>query len=182
MMTEKIGRLLAGACLLAAFGVSSAFGQFNPSGTTNVSVTVGAEAAIQVDSTGTPLTTTGGIFADFVGSTNFSYKVRTSRTSGSGAITVQITTDFSPTGGPSVQNAANGDTLKFGCTLNGVGTACSGLPTISFTAATTVAQFGANARSSKNGDAGALAWTLTNDPAYEAGSYTATATFTISAT
>jgi hypothetical protein len=45
-----------------------------------------------------------------------------------------------------------------------------------------VATFGANTHSAGAGTTGnSVAWTLLNDPAYPTGSYTAVATFTISA-
>ena len=160
----------------------AAFGQWAATGTTNVTVTVAAEAAISVNGA-SPLTSAGTLFADYAGETSFSYKVRTSATGGSGAITAQVTTDFSPTGGPSVATPPTaGDTLSYGCSLSGVGTACAGSVTASTTAATTVATFGTNARSTKAGDSGTLNWVLTNDPQYQTGDYQATVTFTISAT
>jgi hypothetical protein len=60
----------------------------------------------------------------------------------------------------------------------------SGIPTatpITTTSETNMATFGANAHSTKTGDNGTVSWTLTNDPLYETGSYTATVTFTINA-
>ena len=159
----------------------AAFGQFAASGTTNVKVTVAAEAAISVNSA-TPLTSVGTLFANYTGSTSFSYKVRTKATGGSGAITAQVTTDFSPVGGPSVATPPTaGDTLSYGCSVSGVGTACSGSVTASTTAATSVATFGTNARSTKAGDSGTLSWVLVNDPQYQTGDYQATVTLSISA-
>jgi hypothetical protein len=48
-------------------------------------------------------------------------------------------------------------------------------------AETNVATFGSNARSAQAGDGGSVTWTLTNDPQYRVNNYSATATFTISA-
>jgi hypothetical protein len=45
-----------------------------------------------------------------------------------------------------------------------------------------VATFGAGASSANAGTAASTAWSLTNDPLYHTGSYSATATYTISAT
>jgi hypothetical protein len=45
-----------------------------------------------------------------------------------------------------------------------------------------VATFQKDAHSTKTGDAGSVNWTLTNDPLYKTGTFSATATFTISAT
>jgi hypothetical protein len=103
---------------------------------------------------------------------------------GVGSVTLQITTDFSPAGGPSVAAPPDpADTLGYTCTVAAPGNPCGGSQTASTTAATGVATFGANARSVAAGTGGnSVAWTLTNDPQYETGSYSAVATFTISAT
>ncbi|MCC7497220.1 MAG: hypothetical protein IT160_06560 [Bryobacterales bacterium] len=159
----------------------AAFGQWAATGTTNISVTVGPEAAISVNSA-TPLTTGTTLFDDYTGTTAFSYKVRTTKAGGSGSVTAQVLTDFSPGNGPSVQTPPTaGDTLSYGCTVAGPGTACSGSITAQYQTDTNVATFGANAHSSKAGDSGSLAWVLTNDPKYETGSYQAVVRFSISA-
>jgi len=174
---------LTAVLLLAA---SAAFAQSTPFGAneaTTLSVTVGAEASISV-LTSTPLTTPSTIFADYTGTTSFLYKVRTGGTVSGTGITLQITTDFGPAGGPSVATSgATGDTLKYSCTATATSaTACAGSQTSSTTAATSVATFGTNVHSKLAGDSGSVIWDLVNDPAYAVGSYTATATFTISAT
>jgi len=74
-----------------------------------------------------------------------------------------------------------GDTLAYTCTVAAPGTACVGSVTSSTAAATSVATFGANAHSAKVGNSGSVDWTLTDDPLYETGSYSATVTLTISA-
>ncbi|MBZ5542242.1 MAG: hypothetical protein LAO07_01005 [Acidobacteriia bacterium] len=163
--------------LMASF----AYGQSSTTGTTSLTVNVAAAAALQVNTATTSLTQ-GGIFSDFTGTTSLTYWVRTTPSSGSGTIVLQVTSDFSPTGGPSVASPPAGDSLTYTCTLGGVGTACSGSQTALTTGTTNVATFGANARSAKAGDSASVSWTLTNDPQYPTGSYSATATFTISAT
>lgn len=179
-MKKTLSSLFLMAVLLVVS--PAAFGQFAATGTTNVTVTVAAEAAISVNSA-TPLASAGTLFADYTGLTLFSYKVRTTASGGSGSITAQVTSDFSPNGGPSVATSgATGNTLTYGCSLSGVGTACAGSVTASTTASTDVANFGANARSAKAGDSGTLNWVLVNDPQYPTGDYQATVTFTISAT
>jgi len=172
--------------LAMAFGVlavTNLYAQFGPTGTTSVQVTVANEAAIQIDTATTNLTT-AGIFNDFTGSTNFTYKIRTSKVGGTGSVTLQVTSDFSPAGGPSVATPPSaGDTLAYACTAAAPATACSGSQTASTSAATPVATFGANAHSLKAGTGGnAVDWVLTNDPLYETGSYASTVTFTISST
>jgi len=169
--------------LLAVLSGVPARAQFAGNGSTTVSVTVGPEAAIQVDTTSTALSTTGTVFNDYTGTTNFTYKIRTGASSGTGTITLQVTADFSPSGGPSVASPPTaGDTLAYTCTVSSPGTGCSGSQTSSTTTSTPVATFGANARSAKAGNSGSVSWTLTNDPRYQTGSYSATVTVTVSAT
>ena len=176
---------LAAVALIA--GQAYAFGQFAGNGTTTLSVAVAAESAISITSATTNLTeaTGSGIFgARFTGTTNFSYKVRTTTTGGSGSITVKITADFAA-GGPSVATPPTGDAMTYSCTAAASATACTGPITASTTTATTVATFATNAHSTAgtgSSDAGTLIWTLPNDPVYKTGTYTATATLTISAT
>ncbi len=157
--------------------------QFASTGTTTVSVTVGSEAAIQINTATTTLTTAATTFADYTGTTNLTYKIRTTQGSGTGTITLRVTTDFSPAGGPSVASPPTaGDLLQYTCTVASPGTACAGSQTASTSSDTSVGTFGADARSTAAGNSGSVAWTLTNDPVYKTGTYTATVTFTISAT
>lgn len=168
------------ALALSLLGSTSMFAAFGSTGTTTVSVTVAAEAAIQVDTATTSLTNTG-TFTDYTGTTNLTYKIRTGKTTGSGAITLKVTSDFSPTGGPSVATPPTaGDILGYTCTVASPGTACSGSQTSSTSSSTSVATFGADARSAKAGNSSSVGWTLTNDPTYQIGSYSSTVTFTIS--
>ena len=157
--------------------------QFAATGTTTVSVTIGSEAAIQINTATTTLTTASTTFAPYTGTTNLTYKIRTTQGSGTGAITLRVTSDFSPTGGPSVASPPTaGDLLQYTCTVASPGTACSGAQTASTGSDTSVGTFGADSRSAAAGNSGSVAWTLTNDPVYKTGTYTATVTFTISAT
>src|SRR5207245_9521251 len=108
--------------------------------------------------------------------------MRTNKVGGSGTITLQVTSDFSPANGPSVGTPPTaGDTLAYTCTVAAPGTPCAGSVTSSTASATSVATFGANAHSASIGNSASVAWTLSDDPLYETGSYSATATFTISA-
>ena len=154
--------------------------------TTSLNLTVGPEALITVTTGTTSLTNSGGNFSmPFTGTTNYSFKIRTSKTSGSGNISVQITTDFTAaTNGPSVHTPpTTGDALTYTCsaTSPSLGTPCSTAQTASTTAATTIVTFGTAANSANAGNTGSVAWSLTDDPVYPAGSYTAVATFTIAA-
>ncbi|HEU0119538.1 MAG TPA: hypothetical protein VFQ91_03360 [Bryobacteraceae bacterium] len=166
--------------LAAALPISA---QFASSGTTTMSVTVQPEAAIRIDTAVTTLTSTGTAFSNYTGTTAFTYKIRTLASGGSGAIQLQVTADFSPANGPSVASPPTaGDQLTYVCTVSAPGTGCTGTQVASTTVATSVSTFGANASSTSNGNSGSVSWTLTNDPAYRTGSYTATTTLTISAT
>lgn len=131
----------------------------------------------------TSMATTGTNFSvPYTGTTNLTYQIRTTKTGGTGNVSLKITADFAGTGGPSVTTPpTTGDALTYTCTVSSPGTACSG-QTASTAASTPVATFGAGANSTKAGNTASVAWSLTDDPVYATGTYTATATFTISAT
>jgi hypothetical protein len=144
-----------------------------------VSVNVTNEAALKIVDSNTPLTSVGTNFSNYTGTTNYLYYVRTTTGSGSGTIVLQITTDFAPVGGPSVGTPPSaGDALTYVPSISSPGTAAS-VQTAATASTTPVASFGAGAHSTKAGNAASLAWTLTNDPVYGTGSYTATVTLTI---
>jgi len=172
--------------------VSLAHGQLgNSNGTTTITVTVGAEAALNVNTSSTSLTSSGTNFTNYTGSTSLTYWVRTTLSGGSGSITLKVTTDFACTGtgcinsGPSVGNPPSpNDKLSYTCSLSGAGSACNGTVNSSTGSSTNVATFGANAHTAASypaGDTGTTSWTLTNDPKYQTGSYSAIVTYTISA-
>jgi hypothetical protein len=171
--------------IVALWSTSNLFAQaFGTTAAMSVSITVGAEAAIQVSTSSTSLTASGTIFNNYTGTTSFSYKIRTTKTGGSGTVTLQVTSDFSPAGGPSVASPPTaGDSLSYACAVAAPGTGCSGTQTASTTAATSVVTFGADAHSVAAGTSGnSVSWTLANDPVYKTGSYNSTVTFTISST
>ena len=169
-------------CLILATPLLStgvAWSQFAATGTTTLSVTIASAAAIQINTATTTLTTSGTTFGSaYTGTTSFTYKLRTTQSTGTGAITLQVTADFSPANGPSV---AGGDPLTYTCTVAS-GTGCAGSISASASAATSVATFGADIHSAAAGDAGSTAWSLSNLPHYKTGTYSATVTYTISAT
>jgi len=180
-MSRSVKTLVLACVLLALAGTAQA--QFATTGTGSVAVTVAPEASIHIDTASVTLTSSGSNFGDYAGNTNFTYKVRTGATAGTAGITLQVTSDFSGTGGPSVANSSTtGDTLTYTCAVSAPAAACSTTQTSSTTAATSVASFGANVRSAKAGNTGSVSWTLVNDPAYAVGTYTAVVTYTISAT
>src|SRR5438045_3418735 len=112
------------ALLIGFLTSSRVFAAFGTTGTTTVSVTVANEASIQIDTATTSLTTSGTIFNDFSGTTNLTYKLRTTQSTGTGSVTLQVTGDFSPSGGPSVATPpSSGDVLSYVCTVASPGTA-----------------------------------------------------------
>jgi hypothetical protein len=165
-------------------GASLSLAQMSTTATTTLSVIVGAEAALTIGNS-TTLGSTGTTFSNYTGTTGLTYYIRTIN---SGTLTLQVSSDFSPTGGPSVTTPPSvGDKLTYNCALNAPGkngsvTGCTSNIQAQTAAATNVASFGADARSLSTGNTGNVSWTLTNDPAYKAGTYNATVTFTISAT
>jgi hypothetical protein len=95
---------------------------------------------------------------------------------------LKVTTDFSPVGGPSVGSPPTaGDTLTYTCTVASPGTACTGTQTAATSSQTNLATFGTDVHTSTGGSTASVAWILTNDPIYKTGTYSATVTFTISA-
>jgi hypothetical protein len=182
---EKI-KMKKSLFLAAAVILMSPLGHAQGLGTTTVtnqvSVTVASEAALTIGASATTLLSSGSNFSDYTGATPFNYFIRTTNVGGTGFIKLQVTTDFAPTGGPSVGSAPTPtDTLSYMCTVSGPGTPCSGSLTSSISAQTSVATFGANAHSTKAGNSASVNWTLSNDPLYVTGSYTAVVTYTISA-
>jgi hypothetical protein len=168
------------AVLLFSLAVCSVKAQ--TTGTTNLSLTVTAEATLTINTSTTTLTSSSG-FNPFTGTTNFTYVLRTSVGTGSGNIQLQITSDFSPTGGPSVASPiVPADKLTYTCSGSSPATPCSSAITATTVSQTSVATFGADAHSASAGSTGSVTWSLVNDPAYKAGTFTGVATFTISAT
>ena len=175
--------LLLASAVAALLQPSARAQSFGPSGTTTLSVAVGPEASISISTATSALATTGNMFNNaFTGATTFTYKIRSSKTGGTGSIGVEVTSDFSPGAGPSVANPPSaGDALSYTCAVSNPATACTGSQTASTTAVTPVATFGADAHSAQSGNTGSVNWSLTDDPKYGTGTYTATVTFTISA-
>src|SRR5207253_1162761 len=117
---------------------SAAFGE-----TSALSVTVGAEASFSaIDATPT-LSHSGTNFASFTGTTNFTYKLRTTLSGGTGSITVAVAA-FSGTGAPLLAD------LSFACTdAVSLGTPCGS--TVATTSAQNVIEFGADKHSADLG-------------------------------
>jgi len=136
------------------------------------------------------LAKTGTAFNNFTGTLSISYRERTTQSTGGGTITVKATADFTPANGPSIHTPPTaGDALTYTCSAATLGTNCSGTQTVSTTTSTNVVTFsasectgGGGSCSSTNPNTMTVSFTLTDDPKYKTGSYSATLTFTISAT
>jgi len=169
--------VLATMILLAA---SLSFAQtWGPTGQSTVQVSIGPEASISITNgtTTVNLTEGSGAFANFTGETDFSYKVRTTKSGGSGQITVLFSGPLSDgTDSISLTN------LSYTCAGGSPATPCTGSVTASSSTPTNVDTFSADAHSANAGTAGSVSWTLANLPQYETGNtYRAVATFSISA-
>lgn len=176
-MTKRFNLILLAVALLAFTGM--AFAQ-----STTLNVSVGPEAALTVNTGSTTLANTGTNFGtDYTGSTSLTYKIRTTKTTGTGTLSLKVSGDFAPAGGPSVATPpSSGDALSYTSTVSAPGTAATGSTNATTSTSTNIGTFGAGANSAKAGNSASVSWTLTNDPAYSVGSYSATVTFTISAT
>jgi hypothetical protein len=125
----------------------------------------------------------------FTGAMTLSYRVRTSQSRGQGTITVKATADFTPAGGPSIGNPPSPlDLFVYACSGATLGTSCSGIQVVSTTSATNVVSIGASACtgggapcSTANPNTANVTFILPDDPKYKTGSYSATLTWTISA-
>ena len=162
------------AWLVTLIGIQMLWGQRSrQTGTTTLSITVGAEASILVTNSTTTLT--GTVSANQTGTTNLLYK--TGGGSGTGAVTVQVTREL-PSGGIDTPTAS-ADTLAYVCNVVASSLRCWGAQTASTTVATPVASFGAETKPGRT-NATSLAWMLSNDES-STSDYRAIATFTISA-
>ncbi len=134
---------------------------------------------------------TGTTFSAFAGAVTLDYRARTTASTGSGTITVKATTDFTcSSGGPCIGTPpSTGDALTYTCSGATLGTVCSGTQTVSTKTATTVITIPAGVCTGAGSPCGnaatnsvSISFKLTDDPKYKTGSYSATLTWTISAT
>ena len=130
------------------------------------------------------LTNAGTTFVAYTGNLAISYRARTTASTGSGSLSVKATADFSPAGGPSVSSG----NLTYTCSSATLGTACSSGQTTSTTSQTNVVTLGAGVCTGGGGSCSSTdpntvqtSFTLTNNPGFKTGSYSATLTFTASA-
>jgi len=141
-------------------------------GTSVLSIAVGPEASF-TSNTATATLAGDTKFNAKTAVSNFSYKIRTSQSSGTGSITMMVTAFGAD--GPALSD------LTYGCTVVSPATGCSSGTAVSTSVGTSVANFVSDAHSSDGGDSGSVNWTLVDRTAVKTGTYTSTATFTISA-
>lgn len=142
------------------------------SATSTLAVTVGPEASISV--TVSPTLSKGTTeFESYTGNTTFTYKVRTTESTGSGAVTALVTTEFAA--GSAITTAD----LSHVVSGSGAGTMNTSTTTASASNATNIITFAAGAHSGDSGDSATIAWTLVDRPAYKTGSYSTVVTLTI---
>lgn len=129
------------------------------------------------------LTNTGALFTPYTGSLTVSYRMR-STAAGTGNITVQAGSDFTPAGGPSIA----GGVLSYTCGGASLGAGCSGSSTVSTTGQTGVVTVsgasctgGGGACSSVDPNTVQVNFSLQNSSNYTSGTFSASLTFNISA-
>ncbi len=132
---------------------------------------------------GVSLTRSGTAFSPFTGVLPVSFRVRTTA-GGGGTISLQVTSDFVPGGGPSVRNGA----LTYVCSGAQLGTPCSGVQTANIGTQTPVLTLppsactgGGGACSVSDPDLVEIQLTLEDDPTFQTGTYSAQVTLIISA-
>ncbi|PYU69094.1 MAG: hypothetical protein DMG52_29795 [Acidobacteria bacterium] len=138
------------------------------------------------------LSKAGTVFGSYTGTVTVQYRVRTTTAIGTGSITVKATTDFvCASGGPCVATPPTaGDALTYTCTGATLGSNCTGTQTVSTVVGTNVVTAipagsctgGGSPCTTADPNTVNLNFTLTDDPKYRTGSYSATLTFTISTT
>jgi hypothetical protein len=159
-------------------------------GTQPLSLTLQAAGLLYGFPNSVTLSKTGTVFDSYTGTLTMQYRARTS-SSGSGTITVKATTDFPcASGGPCIATPPTaGDALGYTCSGATLGANCSGTQTVSTTASTNVVTIPAAACTGAGSPCNnaspntvSVGFTLTDDPKYKTGNYSATLTWTISAT
>ncbi|MBI4889598.1 MAG: hypothetical protein HY821_03165 [Acidobacteria bacterium] len=143
-------------------------------------VVVGPEASISVGSSLYTFSLTGTVFNNYTLNLPFTFKVRTTKSGGSGSLTATFAADFSAADGGTGPSISGGDlTYSSSTALAGVTTQSN--KTAGVSTAFNVFTFGANLHSANSGTSGSIDWTLANKPTFETDTYTATVVLTISA-
>src|ERR1700733_13023917 len=138
------------------------------------------------------LSKAGSLFNQFTGTVTIQYRARTTVSTGTGSITVKASTDFvCASGGPCIATPPTaGDALTYTGSAATVGSNCSGTQTVSTGTATNVVTAipagtcsgGGSPCTTADPNTVVVNFSLTDDPKYKTGTYSATLTFTISAT
>jgi len=152
-------------------------------GTQTLTLNLGAASALYGFPNTVSLINTGSAFNSYTGSLTVRDRARTS-SSGTGSITLRATSDFPcASGGPCILTPPSaGDALTYTCTGATLGSNCSGTQTVSTGGSTNVVTNIPASATSPSDNTVSLSFSLTNDPKYKTGNYSATLTFTISAT
>jgi len=178
-------RLPAWLRQMMILAVSSIFATVNSSGDVqSISQTLAASVAsfgkLSVPATTTLRSASTRFDANLSGTLMVSYWARTSD-SGGGSISMQASSEFSPSGGPSVS------TVTYLCSGATLGSSCSGVQTLTTSSQTPVVSLPANACTGGGGpcstqDPNTVLLTLSapNKPKYKTGTYSTVITFTIS--
>ncbi len=129
------------------------------SATTVLALAVGSQCGVSVLSSSHSDVSSGGPSGEYTGTITFVYYVRTSTAAGSGNIELELLDD-------SARSAnSSGGALSYTTDLSGVGSGNSGRQTVSSSSANfTVATFGADQHSPRQGSTGTINWTFTRDP------------------
>lgn len=178
-MSRRVSLFLAGPALVMAIALPAS-GQSNTASTV-LQVNVQAEASISIPAGSYAFVQTGTGFNNYTLTMPFTFRLRTSRTGGSGSVVATFASDFVGAAGGTGPSIAAGH-LTYTSSSSGVGTGQSAPVTaVLGGTGTNVLAFGANNRSSATGDSGQISWILANLPQFETDTYTTTLVLTISA-
>ena len=153
--------------------------------THSLTVATSAYGKVHVASAST-LAESAALFGSFSASLSLQYY---GRTLNGGSITVQGTTDFGTCSSPASSPSIACSTVKYTCGATSFGSACSSTVTLATSSATTVVTLPSNSACTHGGSPCGptnpftipLNFTLSNDPYYKTGPYSATLQFTLSA-
>lgn len=181
---RHFGSVAAFAMALSLLLAVPAAAQVTKTGTSQLQVAVAASATLgSVTGTTDFAGATNTNFANYAANTTIIFNVRTSKVGGNGTLTVSFASDWAPATGPSIAN----DTafpLTFNCgavtgtKISNGPTACASAQTVNaLTTAFNVLTFPTNSRVTNGSEM--MTWSLGNNPDWETGTYTTTATYTL---
>jgi hypothetical protein len=177
----------AGALSLFLILLASTAGAAGPvasmSATQTLTATIAPIGKVSVPAT-VRMTAAAGKFTSYSASLTIQYRVRTT-VLGAGNISLLVTSDFLPAGGPTVAAGS----LQYSCGSADLGTPCKGTQVASTQTQTPVLALpvractgGAGGCSAVDPNSVTINFTLPDDPGYATGSYSAQLTFIISST